>query len=84
MGVMKMGNNVGRVGLEPTSLALRASVLPLHQVDPMPSLLYPHPHVHVALLPQRSVQTTTYLFDGLWHNTNDKNHIIMIIMIVIM
>ena len=31
-GVMKLGNTVPRVGLEPTSLAFSASVLPLHHV----------------------------------------------------
>ena len=30
MGVMKMGNTVPRGGLEPTSLAFWASVLPFH------------------------------------------------------
>ena len=33
VGVMKMGNIVPRVGLEPTSVAFRASVLPLHHLD---------------------------------------------------
>ena len=33
MGVMKMGNTVPRVGLEPTSLAFWASVLSLHHVS---------------------------------------------------
>ena len=32
MGVMKMGNTMHRAGLEPTSLAFRASELPLHHV----------------------------------------------------
>ena len=32
-GVTKMGNSVTRVGIEPTSLAFRASALPLHQID---------------------------------------------------
>ena len=47
MGVMKMGNIVPRVGLEPISLAFRTSVLPLHNVGfpdvitiPMPTCLY--------------------------------------------
>ena len=42
MGVMKMGNTVPRAGLEPTSLTFRASVLPLHNVGSLMSLLYPH------------------------------------------
>ena len=32
VGVTKMGNIVPRVGLEPTSLPFRASVLPLQEV----------------------------------------------------
>ena len=42
MVVTKMGNTVPRVGLEPTSLAFRASVLPLHlhHVVSLTSLLY--------------------------------------------
>ena len=52
MGVMKMGNTVPRAGLEP-------SVLPLHHVG---SLISPRPPGYVALLPQRSVQTTTYIY----------------------
>ena len=31
-GVIKMGNTVPRAGLEPTSLACQASVLPLHHI----------------------------------------------------
>ena len=34
MGVTKMGNIVPKVGLEPTSLAFRASVLPLLHIAP--------------------------------------------------
>ena len=30
---MKMGNTVPKVGLEPISLAFRASMLPLHHID---------------------------------------------------
>ena len=40
MGVTKMGNTVPRAGLEPTSLAFQASVLPLHHVG---SLIYVAP-----------------------------------------
>ena len=49
MGVMKMGNIVPRAGLEPTSLAFQASVLPLHHVGSLMSPLYPCPLVYVAL-----------------------------------
>ena len=48
VGVMKMGNTVSTVELEPTSLAVWASVLPLHQVGSLTSPLYPHPSVYVA------------------------------------
>ena len=50
MGVMKIGNIVPRAGLERTSLAFRASVLPLHHTGSL-----------CGSLPQRSVQTTTVL-----------------------
>ena len=49
MGVMKMGNNVPSVGLEPTSLAFQASVLPLHHVASPMSPRCPPPPVYVAL-----------------------------------
>ena len=42
MGVIKMGNTVPRVGIEPTSHAFRASVLPLHHVGSLMSALHPH------------------------------------------
>ena len=42
-----MRNIVSRAGLELTSLAFRASVLPLHHVGSLP--LYPRPPVYVAL-----------------------------------
>ena len=59
MGVMKMGNIAPRAGLKPTSLTFRVSVLLLHHVGSLTSPLYPRPPFYVALLPQRSVQTTT-------------------------
>ena len=48
MGEMKMGNIVPRVGIGPTSLAFRASMLPLHHAGFLTSLLYPHPPVYAA------------------------------------
>ena len=39
VGVMQMGNIVPRAGLEPTSLAFWASVLPLHHVGSLMSAL---------------------------------------------
>ena len=59
--VMKMGNNVPRVGLEPTSLCP-----PFHHIGSLTSLLYPRPPVYAALLPQRSVQTTTIRCQFTW------------------
>ena len=41
MGVMKMGNTVPRAGLETTSLAFQASVLPLHHTGSLMSPLNP-------------------------------------------
>ena len=41
MGVRKMGNIVLRAGIKPTSLAFRASLLPLHQVGSLTSPLFP-------------------------------------------
>ena len=48
MGVMKMGYIVPRVGLEPTSLAFWASVLPFYHVGSLMLPLYPRPPVYVA------------------------------------
>ena len=48
MGVMKMGNIVLRVGIKTTSLALWASVLPLHHVGSLMSPLYPHLPVYAV------------------------------------
>ena len=48
-GVMKMGNTMPRAGLKPTSLAFRASVLPLHHVGSLMSQLYPWLPVYAAL-----------------------------------
>ena len=49
MGVTKIGNIVPRVGPEPTFLAFRASVLPLHHIGSLMSPLYPFPPVYAAL-----------------------------------
>ena len=43
-----MENAVPRVRLEPTTLAFRKSVLPLHHVGSLLSPLYPHPPVCAA------------------------------------
>ena len=40
VGLMKMGNTVPPIGIEPTSLAYRTSVL--HDIDSLMSPLYPH------------------------------------------
>ena len=48
VGVMKMGNTMPRVGLEPTSLPFWASVLPLHHIGCLVSPLYTCPPVCAA------------------------------------
>ena len=48
LGVMKIGNIVPRVGIEPRSLAFRASVLPLHHVGSLMAPLYPYLPVYAA------------------------------------
>ena len=50
MGEMKMGNIVPRVGIKPTSLAFRASVLTLHHTD---ITTIPTPTGLSSSLPQR-------------------------------
>ena len=59
MGVMKIGNIVPRAGFEPTSLAFRASVLPLHHMGSLMSPLYPHPPVYVTLCSEVSADYYT-------------------------
>ena len=49
MGVLKMGNIVPRVGMEPISLAFRASVLPLDHIGSLMLPLNPRPPVYAAL-----------------------------------
>ena len=49
VGVTKMANTMPRMGLEPTSLAYRASVLPLHHIGSLMLPLCPCPPVYVAL-----------------------------------
>ena len=46
--VMKMGNTVPRVGIEPTSLSLWASVLSLHHIGFLMSPQFPHPLDYAA------------------------------------
>ena len=48
IGVIKMGNIVPRAGIEPTSLAYKASVLPFQQVGSLMSPIYPHLPVYAA------------------------------------
>ena len=61
VGVMKMGNTVPRVGLKPTSLSFRASMLPLHHVVFPDVTIIKTPTCPCSSLPQRSVQTTTLI-----------------------
>ena len=59
VGVIKMGNTVPRVGLEPTSLAFQATVPSLHDVG-FPDVTTIPIHTYLCgALPQRSVPTTT-------------------------
>ena len=48
MGVIKIGNIVLRAGLEPTSLAVQANILPLHHTCSLMSPLYQRLPVYVA------------------------------------
>ena len=65
VGAMKMGNIVLRVGIEPRSLAFRASLLSLHHEVSLMSPL--HSHLTVCLcsfLPQRpGAVYSIYIFD---------------------
>ena len=57
VGEMKMGNIVPRAGIEPTSLASWASVLPFHHVGSLMSPLYiPMP---IYMLIASEVSSTT-------------------------
>ena len=58
---MKMGNVVPRTGLESTSLAFRASVLPLHHGCFPGVTTISTASCLCSSLPQRSVQTTTLI-----------------------
>ena len=58
MGVMKIGNIVPRVGIEPTSLAFGPVCYPLHHVDFPNVTTIPTPTCLCISLPQRSVWTT--------------------------
>ena len=66
-----MGNILPRAGLETTSLAFQARVLPLHHIGSMMSPGYPGVCVCVSVcvcvcvcgsLPQRSMQTTALIY----------------------
>ena len=70
MVVMKMGNTVPRAGFKPTSLAFRASVLPLHHVGFPNVTTIPTPTCLCSFLPQRSVQTTTISLQ--WYCMSDR------------
>ena len=60
MAEMKTGNIGPRMGIEPTSLAFWASVIPSHHVGSLMSLItIPTPTCLCSSLPQRSVRTTT-------------------------
>ena len=60
VSVIKIGNIVPRVGIEPTSLTFRASALPLRHVGSPPDVTaIPIPTCLCSSLPQRSAQTAT-------------------------
>ena len=65
MGEMKMGNIVPRAGLESTSLALRAIVLPFHHIGSLMPPLHPHPPVYAA--PCFRVQCRLLLHSSPWN-----------------
>ena len=59
VSLMKMVNIVPRAGLEPTSLAFHASVLPLHHIGfPGVTNTVPMPTCLCSSLPQTPVQTS--------------------------
>ena len=66
VGGTTMGNIVHRAGFEPTSLAFRASVLPLYYVGFTDVTTIPTPACLCGSLPQRSVQTTTIAYWGIF------------------
>ena len=71
-----MGNIVARAGTEPTSLAFRARVLPLHRIGFPDVTAIPMPTCLCSSLPQRSVHTTTIVYPKM-HNsiaTNGYQH----------
>ena len=49
VGKMKVGNIVPRAGLEPASLAFQVSVLPLHLVGSLMSLLKCYAHAYLSM-----------------------------------
>ena len=60
MSVMKMGNSVPRAGLEPSSLSLQASVLPLHHVcSPMSPLTSPIISYYLLIIVHCSLKKKT-------------------------
>ena len=61
MGEMKMGNTVPRVGLEHTFLSFPFSVLPLHHVGSLTSLLYPANLSMQLLAPEVGADYCTHL-----------------------
>ena len=59
---MNMGITVPRAGLKPISLAFWATVLPLHHIGFLDVITVPTPSCLYISLPQRSVQTTIYIY----------------------
>ena len=59
VGVMKMGNNLARAGIKPTSLALWANVLTITPPRLPDVTVLPMPACPCGFLPERSVKTST-------------------------
>ena len=61
MAVMIVGNSVPRAGIEPILLAFQASVLPITPPRLSDVSTLSTPTCLCGTMPQRSVQTTTYI-----------------------
>ena len=71
---MKMGNIVPRVRIEPTSLAFRASVLPLDHIGSLMSSLYPCPPVYAdpCLRGEWILLHIYNIYIIIWHESSNR------------
>ena len=75
MPEIKMGNTIPGAGLEPTSMAFGASVLPLHHVGSLTSLLYPpRPPLSAAPCLKGQCRLLQYLQQQLKLKSNTFRH----------